>query len=131
MSFSFGPDTPKKKKTNTSELEGINDRITWSELNTVIGNLKSWRSPGIDGIPYEYFKSAYEVDNNDNNPKSKFGKVLLKLANIMLINGIPNDWNKSGLIPVFKGGDSKDLNNYRGIALIKTIVKIVTIQNWK
>jgi hypothetical protein len=49
-----------------------------------------------------------------------------------LFNGIltseffPNSWSTGVLIPVFKKGDQRDPNNYRGISLASCLAKLFT-----
>lgn len=111
-------------------LESMSDRITWGELNWTLKALKNWKAPGIDGIPSEFYKTAAENVNgaeyNTEVPQSKLGRVLLHLCNVLFVDGIPQEWNTSALVVIHKGGDPKNMGNYRGIALINTIVKLVT-----
>ncbi|KAK4523984.1 hypothetical protein GAYE_SCF01G1882 [Galdieria yellowstonensis] len=59
-----------------------------------------------------------------HNPMSR---VLLRLLNWIFQSGkIPSSWNSSLLISIPKKGDLKDMNNYRGISLISTIVKLLS-----
>ena len=38
---------------------------------------------------------------------------------------VPDLWKKSSVIPVFKSGNKQDVNNYRPIALMGTIAKVL------
>jgi len=54
-------------------------------------------------------------------------RALLRLLNWIFQSGkIPSSWNSSLLISIPKKGDLKDMNNYRGISLISTIVKLLS-----
>jgi hypothetical protein len=39
---------------------------------------------------------------------------------------VPEEWKNSTIVAIFKKGDKKDPNNYRGIALINTMLKILS-----
>ena len=53
--------------------------------------------------------------------------VFYKLFNGILTSGIfPNSWLTAVLIPVFKKGDQRDPNNYRGISLASCLAKLFT-----
>jgi len=54
-------------------------------------------------------------------------RALLRLLNWIFQSGkIPSSLNSSLLISIPKKGDLKDMNNYRGISLISTIVKLLS-----
>lgn len=38
----------------------------------------------------------------------------------------PSEWKDCTVVPIFKKGDKLDPNNYRGIALINTLLKVLT-----
>ena len=37
---------------------------------------------------------------------------------------IPREWEEALIVPIFKKGNARDCNNYRGINLLNTIVKV-------
>ena len=53
------------------------------------------------------------------------GEVFLKLINkIWMGNGIPRDWRRGIICPIFKKGEKDEAKNYRGITLLGTAYKI-------
>ena len=73
------------------------------------------KSPGPDSIVNEVINYCSPVTI----------KCYTKLYNLVLDSGYsPETWQYSLLVPIFKSGDSKDPNNYRGISLINAIAKI-------
>ena len=38
---------------------------------------------------------------------------------------IPEYWNRNIIVPIYKKGEPSDLNNYRGITIINTAMKIL------
>ena len=97
------------------------------ELISVINNLKNNKAPGLDGIPYEFFKNA---------PIQYLENVLLTFNKAFLNETIPQSFKNSILIPLFKKGDPNLATNYRGLSLINSIGKIfnnillVRLENW-
>jgi hypothetical protein len=91
--------TPDEDKVNP---------ITIEELMEVIKKIKSRKSPRSDGINNKLF---------ENVPKS-FVFKFLDFLNICWIYGhIPEEWRIAVIVPVYKKGDRKNCNNYRGISL--------------
>ena len=52
---------------------------------------------------------------------------LLKLFNAVFRSGHPNIWSESFICPLFKSGDKKNPENYRGIAINSSIGKVFNI----
>ena len=50
--------------------------------------------------------------------------MLSLFQRLIQMNSTPTEWNKGIIIPIFKKGDRKDLNNYRGITLSSCVSKI-------
>lgn len=88
-----------------------------TELLTVINSLKRKKSPGYDGVPYEFYKGL---------PDSGKDYMLAVFNRILAEEKIPVDWPKIKMFFLYKKGDRTDPENYRGIALINTVVKIFT-----
>ena len=108
----------------------INKDISWDELNDVLRNLPRHKAPGPDTIPYEVLKLACENNANNNppaGPQTPFGNALLKLCNSMFKHGICAEANVTLMTYIYKKGSVMDPSNFRGIALINTIVKLVTV----
>jgi len=86
------------------------------EILKIVSNLKDKKSPGHDGIDNHLLKSIipYVV-----NP-------LVHIVNLSLTSGIvPNKLKVAKVIPIYKKGDSCDVNNYRPISLLTTISKVL------
>lgn len=86
------------------------------ELIAVIGTLKNTNSCGEDKINSKVIK-----DNHKH-----LIKPLLHLINCIFSTGhYPQIFKKSIIIPIHKGGDKTDMNNYRPISLCSVLNKIV------
>ena len=91
--------------------------FTINEVEMVVKNLGSNKSPGIDGIGNECIKGACK----DVVP------LLCKLFNkILQTSEYPESWCSAIIIPIHKTGPVNDPNNYRGIALLSCISKVFT-----
>ena len=85
------------------------------ELRKVISSLKSNKSPGIDGLTAEIFKSSFDI----------LSPVLLRLFNTVSSSGCyPSQWSEGLITPIHKKASLEDVNNYRGITLINILSKI-------
>ena len=100
---------------NEMTNETLDTPITASEIRNSIMDLKNNKSPGIDGIPSEFFKVAYE----------KLVPYFEILFNKFYENSFfPEDWSTSLITPIHKKGDTNNPNNYRGISLQPVISTI-------
>ena len=102
---------------DTESDQLINSRITEQEILHSLAKLKNSKSPGPDGIPNEFYKFSADV----------IVPILVELFNFILESGVfPSEWTSAVIIPLFKKGDRRDANNYRGISLLNTLGKIFT-----
>lgn len=112
--------------TNTSEaLESIIDKPCNSigliepdpsEIDTVIMGLKSDSASGWDNIPTKFVKLA----KNDIIP------VLHHLFSLCFKKGcFPQVFKRAVIHPVYKSGDRGSINNYRPIAVLSVLSKIL------
>lgn len=95
----------------------LNAPFTNDEIRKCIHNLKSNKSPGIDGVINEYIKCTID----------KMTNIYSKLFNIILDTGlVPTNWLQGIIIPIYKKGDHNDPNNYRPITLLSCVGKLFT-----
>ena len=80
--------------------------------------MENGKSPGIDGIPIEFYKEFLETITND----------LQKTFNETLINNqkIPKTWNQAIITLIPKKGNTKILKYWRPISLLCVYYKILT-----
>lgn len=77
--------------------------------------LKSSSNPGPDGIPSVFIKKHIAV----------LLTPLQHVFGLSLSNGtFPSIWKTAFMFPVYKKGDRKDINNYRGISSLCAISKL-------
>ena len=89
-----------------------------AEVEKVLKGLKDGKAPGLDGLPPEFFKTATGVLTP---------WITLVLRKVWLRGRAPVDWQICGLAPVFKKGDRRCPKNYRGIALLPIVCKVMSI----
>lgn len=91
------------------------DMIAREELIEALSELKNGKAPGNDKITGEMMKNMGE----------KGVQMLLDIFNrVWQEEIIPEDWKIGLIVPIFKKGDNKDCNNYRGITLLNTATKV-------
>ena len=74
------------------------------------------KSHGFDGISFTVLKNCFGA----------LHKPLLHVFNLSIVKGIfPDDLKIARVTPVFKGGDEKDLENYRPISVLPCFSKIL------
>ena len=109
----YAPDT-----NNDDNINIINDldlEITPEEILNVIKNLKAQKSPGLDGLISEVFKTAADI----------LCPILVKIYNVVFSSECyPKSWSEGVITPIYKKGNLDDRNNYRGITLINIMSKI-------
>jgi exonuclease III len=95
----------------------LDNDFQMSELSKVLTLLKNKKTPGSDGLQYEFYKALPYV----------WKEYLLNFFNkILQEETFPTEWSKIKLFFLYKKGDKNDPTNYRGIALINTLVKMFT-----
>lgn len=95
----------------------LDDVITVDELKAVLEKAKESKAPGLDRIPYEYYKNAPVVLVNE----------LCGIMNdIFETAEIPRTFQDSIIFPIFKKGDIDLVENYRGLTFSNTDYKLFT-----
>lgn len=102
---------------NLSHSSGIHFQFISNE--TVLLNLRSLKSSfnsGPDGIPSCLLKNCAE---SLCGPLTTIFNTSIKLCYL------PLEWKKSFIIPLFKSGSKLEVSNYRGIAMLNAIPKLL------
>ncbi len=95
----------------------LNQPIEEEEVLTIIGTLKQGKAAGVDTLVNEIFKYGGEG----------IGKATAKLCEEMFkLERIPKDWARGLIFPLYKDGDARVPDNYRGITLLSVVGKIYT-----
>jgi hypothetical protein len=72
------------------------------EVEIAIGKFKSYKSPGIDQIPTEFFKARGET----------YSEIHRLICSIWNEEELPQQWKESITVPIYKKDDKTDCNNY-------------------
>ena len=101
----------------SAEAAVLNSSFTLSELNAAIHSGKKNKSPGHDGIPYEFFQ---------NMPGSARDMLLTFYNSIWDRGVVPSSWKKAIVVPILKvGKDTSSPASYRPISLTSTLSKLM------
>jgi hypothetical protein len=89
--------------------------ISQEEISKAISKLKNNKSPGLDNITNNMLKRGQQ----------RLLPCLQKLFNSCLTSGnYPTIWAEGYVVPIYKGNDTADPNNYRGITVTAAIGKL-------
>lgn len=91
--------------------------ITPTTVRNNILKLKNRKSPGPDKITNEMIKYGGEELNTE---------ITKLFQKIVTVEKVPKEWKNSITIPIFKKGNKQMLENYRGITLLNTMLKLFT-----
>jgi len=91
--------------------------LSKEDIEKELRSLKNRKSHGPDGI---FNKMLKYVGTELTLRLTQLFQQILKLCTI------PKAWKQSTIIPLFKKGSKTNPDNYRGIALLNTILKIFT-----
>jgi hypothetical protein len=89
-----------------------------SEFEVAIGKLERYKSLCVDQIPAELIQAGGET------LRSEIHKLIKLIWNE---EELPHQWKESVVVPVHKKGDKTDCSNYRGVSLLSTSYKILSI----
>ena len=85
------------------------------EVRMSVYKARARKAPGPDEIPSEVLRNDSSVD------------ILFRIIRYCFDDGgVPNEWTKGIINPIFKGGDSSNPINYKPITLLSVPCKIYT-----
>uniref|UniRef100_A0A8D8Q0R7 Craniofacial development protein 2 n=1 Tax=Cacopsylla melanoneura TaxID=428564 RepID=A0A8D8Q0R7_9HEMI len=102
----------------THENEAEEETPTLHETVQAIKRLKNNKTPGTDELTSELLKKGGPM------LREEIHKLIVKCWET---ETIPDQWREVIIIPLHKKNDPTDCNNYRGIALLNTCYKILSL----
>jgi len=111
-----GPEV-KQGGEGREETEPLREKLTVEEGVKQIKALRTRKAMGEDLIPNELIKEGGKA----------LARALIEVFNDMIEEEwTPPEWSEERITLLHKGGDRKDINNYRGIAISSNIGKLFT-----
>ncbi|KAK3557706.1 hypothetical protein QTP70_034952 [Hemibagrus guttatus] len=111
---SFLKDLPKLSEQAARELDR---ELTLAELHKALQGMENGRSPGIDGLPVEFYKAFWAVIGQD---------VLEVLRDSMNVGQLPLSCRRAILTLLPKKGDLTHLKNWSPVSLLCTDIKLLS-----
>jgi len=88
------------------------------DIEMTMQSMNNNKSPGIDNIPVELYKSGGGL---------LFNKIHSLIKRTWKEEKMPTGWKTNIIVPIYKSrGDKLQCKNYRGISLLCTGYKILT-----
>ncbi len=101
------------------------EALTWTEAREAIRSMARGKAPGPSGIPVELFQAACGQTDAGDAPVSALAKLVLEVLRRLVMGAeIPESMRLSHVVPIPKKGDLTNVDNYRGISLMDSLLKI-------
>lgn len=99
--------------------------ISASEVKAAVGKARTGRVPGLDGIPFEFYKA---VMRSDPRKTTTFLRALFKsFQKLSKEKGdLPEELSQGVISLLMKKGDPRQLKNYRPLTILNTDYKLFT-----
>ncbi|KAH9858141.1 Endonuclease/exonuclease/phosphatase [Lenzites betulinus] len=139
------PDPPVREECIVEALDSLDARlndeqvaemdalITYEECEFALKHSKSGTAPGLDGLPYELWKTLHarflEDKRHDGRPVMDVIKLLwAALADVQRFGVVPgNPFSAGWMAPIYKEkGERTVMANYRPITLLNTDYKLLS-----
>ena len=91
------------------------DFLTHEMLSKIVKTIKPKKSFGFDRVPTNVLLDSMPVTSES---------ILLLYRKILASNEIPEQWKIARIIPVYKKGDKKNIENYRPISNLCAMAKL-------
>ena len=106
-----------ENKISEEEKKSLDSKIIEKEARTAVFGLKEHKSPGLDGVPVEFYQWFWDDIKG----------LYLGFLNGLKREAIPKGKNTSVIKLIYKkSGEIYLLTNYRPISLINVDIKILT-----
>ncbi|XP_074035352.1 uncharacterized protein [Leptinotarsa decemlineata] len=117
MTEHFGNNISKSCTTSNSMSNSlVFISATKEEVEEVIANLSNKKSTGLDEVPVDIIKKCACI----------ISQYLAGIINLSVNSGtFPSVLKSAAIIPIFKKGDTSNIENYRPIALLSIFSKII------
>ena len=107
---------------DASEVSSVSDDVGIVELQSALRTMGKGRAPGRSGIPVEFYAAVLTKGGSE----SDLCKLILAAVRAMIKHAVvPPSLSSSILVSIHKKGNVADMNNYRGISLMESLLKIV------
>ena len=104
-------------KLDTENQDKCEGNITQNECEKALSETSNGKSPGSDGIPYEFYKEFWYLLKHD----------FIQVINYVYESGLLSPSQRRGMITLlFKKGERENLANWRPITLLNSDYKIIS-----
>ncbi|KAJ3991447.1 Endonuclease/exonuclease/phosphatase [Lentinula boryana] len=120
-----------ENRVSPEQQEMLAQEFSPAKIREAVRLTKNHSAPGLDGIPYELWKTMIRQCDEDK----KAGHETFDILSLMTatFNDITNhgimehsDFSDGWMCPIYKKGDKNEIANYRPITLLNTDYKIFT-----
>ena len=104
----------KEQNLQSQNNTGLVSILTEQEIRKAVIKQKNGKSSGPGDLNTEIVKASYDI----------ISPYIVSLFNNLFDKSeYPESWGLGYIVPIFKGGDSKDASNYHGITLNNILAK--------
>jgi exonuclease III len=117
-------------------LHCLDADISTHDVWKALRRMQNHKAPGMDGIPTNFLKACLleepseeqQLEGRITVEQAPMTSIVRDLANLAFRHAvIPEAWQQSVVVAIPKKGDLADPNNYRGISLISSTLKVLLV----